>query len=230
MDPTVQPWRPETVEQRREVPNRWSAVRGNEAHRELLVGGVLLVVVAVVGLYLALRPGPTLIDQWVGDAIPANRSSAWSGVTSLRYPQWVVVGAVLLAAVAVPRDRLRALACLVGPPLALVSCELVVKPLVGRHLGAGLSYPSGSSVGAAALATAAVLAVPDRWRTPTVVIGTAYALWMSMAVIALQWHYPTDAMAGTAYGLGVVLLVDGATWWAATARPARHSPSRSGRG
>jgi membrane-associated phospholipid phosphatase len=33
---------------------------------------------------------------------------------------------------------------------------------------------------------------------------------MALAVVALQWHYPTDALAGLAYGAGVVLVVDGA--------------------
>ena len=30
-----------------------------------------------------------------------------------------------------------------------------------------------------------------------------------IAVVALQWHYPTDALAGVAFGAGVVLLLDG---------------------
>jgi undecaprenyl-diphosphatase len=91
----------------------------------------------------------------------------------------------------------------------------VVKPLVGRSIGGVLSYPSGSTVGAAALATAAVLAVPTRWRVATAVVVTVYALWMALAVVALQWHYPTDSLAGLAYGAGVVLMVDGSVGAAA---------------
>jgi membrane-associated phospholipid phosphatase len=34
---------------------------------------------------------------------------------------------------------------------------------------------------------------------------------MSLAVVSLQWHYPTDALAGLAYGCGVLLVLD----WAA---------------
>jgi membrane-associated phospholipid phosphatase len=113
--------------------------------------------------------------------------------------------------VAAPRDRVRSLVCLIGPPLALVTSELVIKPLVDRTLGSGLSYPSGSTVGAAALGMAAVLAVPGRWRRPTIVLASIYGVWMAVAVTSLQWHYPTDALAGLSYGCGVVLVVD----WAA---------------
>jgi hypothetical protein len=186
--------------------------RGREAHRELVVGGVLLALVALGGLYLSFRPAHTLFDGWILDLVGPSRSAALTRVTALRFPQAIVAGSVVVALMAYPADRLRALACLVAPAVALASCELVVKPLVGRHLGTGLSYPSGSTVGAAALAAALVLAVPARGRPLAVMVGSAYTLWMSVAVIALQWHLPTDALAGAAYGAGVVLVVDGALW------------------
>ena len=83
---------------------------------------------------------------------------------------------------------------------------------MGRTLGGVYSYPSGSTVGAAALATVAVLAAPPRWRAATVVVAVLVSLWMSAAVVSLHWHYPTDALAGLAYGVGVVLVADGAAW------------------
>ena len=73
---------------------------------------------------------------------------------------------------------------------------------------ARLSFPSGSAAGAAAVAAAVALAVPVGWRTATVAVGSVYALFMAVAVVSLQWHYPTDTLAGLAYGTGVVLLVD----------------------
>jgi undecaprenyl-diphosphatase len=130
-------------------------------------------------------------------------------VTWLRFPVVVVIGAVVTAAITFPRDRARALACLVGPPGALLAAELVIKPLVGRTLGGALSYPSGTTVGAAALATAAVLATPARWRVVAIVVASVFALWMSAAVVALRWHLPTDALAGVVFGVGTVLVVDG---------------------
>ena len=190
----------------------WTTRRGREAHRELVVGGVLLALVAVSGLYLSFRPAHTVVDAWILGLVGPDHNAALTHVTSLRFPPVIVAGSVVAAVVAYPADRLRSLACLVAPALALGTCELVVKPLVGRHVGAGLSYPSGSTVGAAALATVAVLAGPTPGRTLAWIVGSAYTLWMSIAVIALQWHLPTDALAGVAYGVGVVLVVDGVVW------------------
>ena len=80
------------------------------------------------------------------------------------------------------------------------------------------SYPSGSTVGAAALSTAAVLATTIRWRWATVVVASVVSLWMWAAVVVLHWHYPTDALAGLAYGVGVVLVTDAAAWMVLPAR------------
>ncbi len=206
--------------------------RREESRRHLVWGTVLIAVVAVGGLYFFFLPHPMFADRWVLDLVRPSSNGIFTGVVALRYPQVVVVGSAVIALVALPSDRLHSLACLVGPPLALATCELVVKPLVGRHLGSGLSYPSGSTVGAAALATAAVLAVPRRWRLGILAIGAVYTLWMALAVVALQWHFPTDAAAGVAYGAGVVLVVDGVVWWAAAELGGRRLPSPvdSGRG
>jgi membrane-associated phospholipid phosphatase len=182
--------------------------RSHEWIRELTAGAVLVVMAAAGGVYFALRPASGRVDGWFLDLIGASNSSWYTHVTSLRHPVVIVVGSVIAAAVSLPRDRARAAACLVGPPLALLACELVAKPLVGRTLGGTLSYPSGSTVGAAALATAAVLVTPGRWRAVTIVVASLYALWMAVAVVSLRWHYPTDALAGLAFGVGVVLVVD----------------------
>jgi len=49
-----------------------------------------------------------------------------------------------------------------------------------------------------------------RWlRVPGVLGGAALVAWAGVAVIALRWHYPSDALAGGAFGVGVVLLLDG---------------------
>jgi membrane-associated phospholipid phosphatase len=187
--------------------------RSRIAMVELAAGAVLLAVTAAGGLWFAWSPRSGRVDGWLLDLVGADRSRWYTTATQLRYPWVIVVGAVLAAAVAFPRNRPRSLACLVGPPLALLTCELVAKPLVGRTLGGALSYPSGSTAGAAALATVAVLAAPPRWRPVAVVLGMSYALWMTVAVVALRWHYPTDALAGLTLGVGVVVLVDGVSWW-----------------
>ena len=72
-----------------------------------------------------------------------------------------------------------------------------------------LTFPSGSVTTVAALATAWALAVPRWWRwlvVPTVTVVVGAVAW---AVVGLRWHYPSDALGGAAFGVGVVLLVDG---------------------
>ncbi len=189
--------------------------RGRSATVEIVVGAVLILVTVAVGSRWADRSAPNRVDRWVFDRIGDSNSWMVTWVTYLRYPAVIIAGALVVAALTVRRDRIRAVACLIGPILALGTSELLVKPAVGRTFDGLFSYPSGSTVGAAALAAAVMIATPARWRAVTVVLASAYALWMTVAVIALRWHYPTDALAGLAYGLGTVLVVDGALWWLA---------------
>ncbi len=186
---------------------------------------------ALGGVYFAVRPSAGALDHGLGYLVPQSRSAWFTDVNRLRYPAVIILGAALSAAVCVRRDRWRALACLIGPPLALATAELVAKPLVGRTLGGSLSYPSGSTVGAAALATVAVLAVAPRWRTVAIVAASVYAMWVTVSVIALQWHFPTDAVAGLCFGVGAVLVVDGTLGWVAGRRslqPGGRAPRRDG--
>jgi hypothetical protein len=203
-----------------------AGLRDRQARSELLVGAALVVAVAAAGAFFAGHPDAGPLDRWVLRIVPSGGGGWFTPVTWLRYPPVTVVGSVVAAAVVFGRDRPRAVACLVGPPLALVTCELVVKPAVGRTLGGVYSYPSGSTAGVAALATVAVLATAVRWRTATVVVAALVSLWMWTAVVFLHWHLPTDALAGLAYGVGVVLVTDGAAWRIAV-RIGRWSPARS---
>jgi undecaprenyl-diphosphatase len=170
-------------------------------------------------------------DGWFSFLVSAGKGTWFTTVSVLRYPAVIIGGAVIAAALTFRRDLPRACALLIGPTLALITCELVAKPLVGRTLGGVYSFPSGSTVGAAALATAVALATPARWRAAVIAVGALYALWMALAVITLQWHLPTDAFAGLAYGAGVVLLADGTAWKVAVRLrhrsdviPTHHSP------
>jgi membrane-associated phospholipid phosphatase len=210
--PAVAEWRPGTPPAER-ADHR--SGRDRSSVWELVVGALLTAMVAGGGVYLSGRPSAGALDRWVLDQVPNSDNQFLTRITVLRYPAVIVVGAVVLALLTARRDWTRALGCMLGPPAALLTGELVVKPAVGRTLGGLLSYPSGTTVGAAALATAIVLAAPTRWRAPAIVVASVYTVWMAVAVVALRWHFPTDVLAGMAYGVGLVLLVDGGVWWAA---------------
>ena len=204
--------------------------RCEESIGELVVGAVLVLTAALGGLYFAIRPGPVRADAWLLDLVGPSHALAFTHLSSFTRPAVIVIGAAIAAGACLPRDRPRALACLIAPPLALLACELVAKPLVGRMLGGVLSYPSGSAVGAAALAAVAVLATPARWRPWIAGPASAYALWVALAVVALRWHYPTDALAGLAFGVGVVLVIDGAAFRIARRVHRMQDPDRPGVG
>jgi hypothetical protein len=148
-------------------------------------------------------------------------------------------GAALVAWFTGPRDRGRVLACLVGPAAATVANQLLLKPIVARLYVGEISFTSGSVAVIAAVGAVWVLAIPRRMRPTTTVLAIAAVSVTIVAVVALQWHYPTDALAGALFGVGMVLLVDGAIGiasgrgndWSRAGRPqAVGHPRHSSRG
>jgi membrane-associated phospholipid phosphatase len=185
--------------------------RPGTARLEMMAGSILVVAVVVGGVALHYWTGPNGVDDLVWHVIPSGwhaNAPVYAWIIRYRTPP-LAVGVAVLFLVTIGRDRSRALACLIGPVLALVVSELAIKPTVGRTLGGSFSYPSGSVVSASALAMAAVLATPPRLRFVTAPFAMAYLILMIVAVVATGSHFPTDALAGLAFGAGVVLVTDG---------------------
>ena len=178
--------------------------------REMVVGVILVAWTLLAGVVVHRYPGPNALDRWGFSALgPSLRSSVLIRITDLGGFPVLAAGSVLAALVVVGRDRWRAAACLCGPALATVLVEWVVKPVVGRRYLEVLTFPSGRVTVVASLATAWVLAVPGWLRVAVAAAGSVVVVAMTVAVVALRWHYPSDALAGAAFGVGVVLAVDG---------------------
>jgi membrane-associated phospholipid phosphatase len=193
-----------------------------------VAGGILLVWSALAAVAVGRSPGPNALDRWGFAALgPTTHSTLLVHISELGDPAVLAAASVLAAVVVVGRDRRRAVACLVGPAMATVLVEWVVKPAVGRHYLGVLSFPSGSVTVVASLAAAWTLAVPGWTRWPVAAVGVVLTGSMTVAVIALRWHYPSDALAGAAFGVGMVLLLDGLLHLAAAAAQDRH-PARPG--
>ena len=128
---------------------------------------------------------------------------------------WVTVltAALVLACLATRRWRGAVLAG-VAVPAAMALTEFVLKPLVGRTIHGYASFPSGHATAMFALAATAtvLLAGPLRPRLPgavrlLLILGAVLiAAAVPAAMVALGYHYFTDTVAGTAVGVGVVLL------------------------
>jgi membrane-associated phospholipid phosphatase len=110
------------------------------------------------------------------------------------------------------RRRYRGAALLaISIPAAAVITERLLKPLVGRTLLGFLSFPSGHATGTFALASAVTVllagapAMPRAVRLAAAAAAFAIASAVAAAMIALGFHYFTDAVAGAAVGAGTVL-------------------------
>ncbi len=178
---------------------------------QLAVGITILGVAAVAGLAFVHRPWPNRLDVWGDAVLPAEAGARWAhDLVAVGSPPVLIVGVAAVFAVGVFRDRVRAVACAIAPVIAVLIVQDLAKPLVGRHLGltGASSYPSGTVAAAAALMTAITLVVPPVLRLPVAAAGAAVTVGVCAAVIALRWHFPTDALGGVAVGVGAVLTVD----------------------
>ncbi len=177
---------------------------------QFLLGCAALFLVAIGGMLLSLHGGSTSIDLWFGFIPRVRHSAVNQALADLGSVEVVAAGSVAVCACVVRRDPGKAVSCLAGPLLAGGLVEFVIKPAVGRNFEGVLTYPSGSVAGIAALSTVLLLAVPRTWRVPAGLAGLAVTLATAQAVVALRWHYPTDALAGLLTGAGAVLVTDSA--------------------
>jgi undecaprenyl-diphosphatase len=191
---------------------------------DALVRPAVLVVAgcAVVTVSLALafghqgRPGrlDAAVDAWVQAGLGRYHRPLLllAGLGGL-IPVTVLIAALALACLAGRRWRGAILACL-AVPAAVAVTEVVLKPLVGRTIGGSPSFPSGHATALFGLAAtcAVLLTGPSRPRLPgtvrlLLVLGAVLAAAaVAAAVVALSYHYFTDTVAGTALGIGSVLL------------------------
>ena len=153
----------------------------------------------------------TVIDAKVKAILPGNAKVlerlAWPGGLH------AIIGmTAVLVLVCVLRRRYRGAALLViAIPAASVIAERLLKPLVGRTALGFLSFPSGHATGTFALATAITVLLTGAPRVPRAVrlaaalIAFAVASVVAAAMIALGFHYFTDAIGGAAVGIGTVL-------------------------
>jgi membrane-associated phospholipid phosphatase len=193
--------------------------------------GVVAVLSAVGALALGWRYGGSasagLVDIAVGDPLIEHVGGAedvlWP-VTALGGGPGLLLGVLALAWTAIRAQRWPALVLAVaGPLLAVMLTAFLLKPLVGRTHDGDLALPSGHATSVTALAWVLVLAfvaggLPRAvWlRITLVVLAVLGVVGVSLAMVALQRHYPTDTVAGVLVGTAVVAalawLLDGLGW------------------
>lgn len=184
----------------------------------------LFVVAAAVALRVRRGTGPLRVDQTASRIVGllnlgglptrAHDGPSWPRSTLVvvaRYglPAGAVAVVAGLAFLAWHRGDIGAtVLCLLGPFAAVVLCDVVAKPLVGRHRHGHLAYPSGHAAGAAAFAALGLLLL-HRWGGFRALVWfapltLALPVVMGVALVRLGWHYPTDVVGGIALGGGTV--------------------------
>jgi membrane-associated phospholipid phosphatase len=80
--------------------------------------------------------------------------------------------------------------------------------LLGAEQVAVNSFPSGHTTAVASIAIAFAFVVPREWRAAVALVGAGLVFAVGCAVMALDWHYPSDVLGGilVAAGWGLAAL------------------------
>jgi len=211
------------------------------ARAGLALAACVLIVVAL-GLLFAGQALPDGFDS----AVDSHVIDFFRGRSGLL--PWLAVPGTLIPAIAVSAvvaagslfaGRLNgAVLAVTAVPAAAGLDDALLKHLFHRTYLGQLTFPSGHTTSAAALAaTLAVLLLvpPQRARTRAarvalVAVACVITAVVAAAVIGLRWHYFTDTVAGAAVGVGTVgalaLLIDLAP---GASRGTRKLPDEAGR-
>ena len=126
------------------------------------------VVVAVLGVLFAGQSRPdrfdAAVDGWFRSVIGTHPAPLNVLISFGDAPLVTVLTAALVIAAMVARRWRGAVLAAVAVPAAVALTELALKPLIGRTMGGGLSYPSGHTANVFAMATVAAIlfAAPAR--------------------------------------------------------------------
>jgi membrane-associated phospholipid phosphatase len=92
-----------------------------------------------------------------------------------------------------------------------------VQASLGPNQPGAEALPSGHATAAMSLALAAVVVAPARVRAPVASSGAAYVIAVSISILVLGWHFPSDVLGG--------LLIASASFFCVVAA-IRTAPSR----
>lgn len=185
--------------------------------------GILIVVIAAVALRFSVH-GPLGIDSWWAGVVHLTRGSAPYAVSvslaqidgGIGAATCTAIAAALLFAVRAPREAVTIAVTMVVAVLCLEALKWVsVRTRPGDALidTTGTAFPSGHSVGAAALAVSIALIVRQssrlspavqKWAWP---VAAMWVLLMMWSRTALGAHWLTDVVCGALLGASCAVIV-----------------------
>ncbi|WP_405884570.1 phosphatase PAP2 family protein [Streptomyces sp. NBC_01136] len=181
-----------------------------------LIAALTALVVVALGVLYAGHSEPGVVDRWIIQPTADSLRPPWRYVALAMDFLGEPVGAATLVVAAVTGclllRRPRAAVLIVAGVGMTVATTTLLKSLVGRTIhGDNLSYPSGHTAFATALALMVALLATDRLglgREAGTLLVLAAALVagaaMGWAQVALGAHYPTDVLGGWCTALAVI--------------------------
>lgn len=181
--------------------------------------GLAALGVAILGVHYADESAPGRIDSAIDSRVRhrlRGHLRFLHHLVALGDPLSVVIGCAALAALFFFAGRRRAaLLAILGPAAAAGVAEFVLKPLINRRINDALSFPSGHTTGAVAVAAVIIVALlgPSRPRWPAAARYALSALALlgaaaiATALVGSGYHYSTDTLGGFCVAVGVVLAV-----------------------
>lgn len=227
------------------MPSNRPRVRGEEIptqHHHHTMLYVLLALVAFVALGSYLRfvsSDPFVVDEWWHGVVTVSPGSAEYAVAVFLAQigggagamACTIIAASALLALRRPRDAAAvATAVVLGVAASELTKALVLRerPWDQLYESSGSSFPSGHTMGAAALAVSLALAIKDgdqlaplfsKWVWP---LSAAWMLLMAWSRTALHVHWLSDTLAGALLGACAAILAR-RIWL----RPTHRNPSVS---
>ncbi|MGW6405081.1 phosphatase PAP2 family protein [Streptomyces sp. NPDC055134] len=182
-----------------------------------LIAALAALVVVVLGVLYADHNEPGTVDSWIVQPTADSVRPPWRRVAVAMDFLGEPAGAAALVAAIVTGclllRRPRAAVFVVAAVSVTVGTARLLKSLVGRtiHGEGNLSYPSGHTAFATALALAMALLATGRLglgRTAgtslVLAAGLVAGAAMGWAEVALGAHYPTDVLGGWCTALAVI--------------------------
>ncbi len=181
--------------------------------------------VAVLGIFAAHRSAGNAVDRPIDSWVMRELGSHAGALVDISYlgGRLEVAGltALLVLACLAARRVNGALLAVISVVVTVGLTEFVLKPLVDETIKGSLTYPSGHTSSLFALIGVVgvlMLAPPGKRPRPIVRLLLVLGLVLvgcivAVTLIALDYHYFTDTVAGAGVGIGVVIatafLLDG---------------------
>jgi membrane-associated phospholipid phosphatase len=133
----------------------------------------------------------------------SRTSSVAESIARLADPLPLALAAVCGIAVSWGRRReaIAAAAVVAGANLTTQLLKVVLahpryQAFLGDQQPWPTAFPSGHATAAWSIAAALMLVAPPRLRPLAVVVGATFACLVSISVVVLAWHYPSDVVGG----------------------------------